>query len=331
MSQPKFDELLQSPLNEPSRSRWWPVVLGGLIGAVATAAILMATGSNDPEDDSPAALVPTPSTTTITVPQAESSSFPLGYVAVSDTEAFKPHHVATAEDQIVVTMTTSYARDLDPTTQPWFLGGTWMLDTASGASIVSETTLFDDDVPGGFSVVFPVLPGTIVEPQQLRLVERWEPMQSTATVDVRSVPYWPPVGVLVEPLLVPMDGFGLRFDQIWHPQYRERGWRVGRSMATRSPTVSSHWIRDDGTRRVVDRNRPAVARIHPTLRSRCLPRNRRDRGRAHQPAHLESTAELAQAFLDELELVERLIIHCTVTTGDSQPIDEVVFSLPMSD
>jgi hypothetical protein len=329
VSQPKFDELLQSPLNEPSRSRWWPVVLGGLIGAVATAAILMATGSNDPEDDSPAALVPTPSTTTITVPQAESSSFPPGYVAVSDTEAFKPHHVATAEDQIVVTMTTSYARDLDPTTQPWFLGGTWMLDTTSGASIVSEATLFDDDVPGGFSVVFPVLPGTIVEPQQLRLVERWEPMQSTATVDVRSVRIGP-VGVLVEPLLVPMDGFGLRFDQIWIPNIEsgDARWALDGDPQPRGlVSLTVEMMGPD--EQLIATGQPWAATIRPFG----LDASQGTSGFAvipNQPGYLD-TAEKAQAFMAELELVDHLIIHCTVTTGDSQRIDEVVFSLPMSD
>lgn len=50
----------------------------------------------------------------------------------------------------------------------------------------------------------------------------------------------------------------------------------------------------------------------------------------NQPGSLD-TGEKAQAFMAEFALIEHLVVHCTVTTGDSQRINEVVFSLPMSD
>jgi hypothetical protein len=297
--------------------------MGGLVGAVVTAAALIALGGDEPEQDPPNVAVVAVSTTTSTTTASvvEPSRFPSGYVAVDESEAFKVHHVSVAEDRIVVAMTTSYARGLDPTTQPWFLGGTWMLDTVSGDSIVSEATLFDDAAPGGFSVVFPVPSGVGVEPDQLRLVERWEPTELTATLDFHLDTGFDWFGH--GPISIPMDGFVLRFDNV-DPNNGEAIWELEGDPQPRGiVSLTVELMRPDDLK--VATAQPSPESLRPyglgtsqgTINLELVPAT---------PGHLD-TVEKEVAFASELELVDHLILHCTVTIGEPQPINEVTFDL----
>jgi hypothetical protein len=323
----RFDGLLVSPLEEPSRSRWWPVVAGVVVGAGVVAALFVLTADDEEGEASPptSEAVALPSTTvalTTTVPvDVEASLFPAGYVPVSDVDAFKPHHVVRAGDRVVVSMTTSYARGLDPAIQPWFLGGTWVLDTVSGDSIVSEATLFDDAAPGGFSVLFPIPSGMVAEPNQLRLVERWEPTESTATLDFHLETGFDGFGH--GPISIPMDAFVLRFDNV-DPNNGEAIWELEGDPQPRGVvSLTVELMGPDDSK--VATAQPSPKSLRPyglgasqgTINLDLVPAT---------PGYLD-TVEKEVAFWNKLVLVDRLILHCTVTIGEPQPINEVAFDL----
>ena len=326
MSERGFNkELVRSPLDDQPRSRWWPVIMGGLVGAALTTAAFITVGGDQSEQDVPdvsvAAASTTTTSTTVTAPIVEPSRFPSGYGAVDESEAFKVHRILVGEDRIVVAMTTSYARGLDPATQPWFLGGTWVLDFVSGDSIVSEATVFDDAAPGGFSVIFSIPTGVVVEPSQLRLVERWEPTESTATFDFHLDTGFDWFGH--GPVSIPMDGFVLRFDNV-DPNNGEAIWELEGDLQRRGVVSLTIELMGPGDSKVATAQ-PLPESLRPyglgasqgTINLELVPAT---------PGYLD-TVEKEVAFASALELVDRLILHCTVTIGEPQPIDDVVFDL----
>jgi hypothetical protein len=328
VSDGKFDELLISPLEEPTRSRWWPIVGGVLVGVGVAAAIFMLTGDDVTSDESPptSEAIALPSTTvrvtTMAPVEVEASPFPAGYDPASDSDAFKPHHVVRVGDRLVVSMTTSYARGLDPETEPWFLGGTWVLDTASGEPIESDGTIFADGIPGGFSVVFTVPEGTDMQPEQLRLVERWEPVSSSAmvTIPIDGISYH-----LDESLTVKLEEFALRFDTLEIQQIGggDMAWTLEGDPQPRGiVSVEIEMLGPDGSHIASTEQASRPARTFGFDATTGLI------GFGIVPGRLVlNTAEDNDAFSDELRQVEKLVVTATVTIANPVPIDEVSFDL----
>jgi hypothetical protein len=120
-------------------------------------------------------------------------------------------------------MTTSYARSLDPETEPLFVGASWLLEMSSGETFESERTIFDDEVLGAFSVLFNVPSNETAQPQQLRLIERWESATSTESVIVSMDDLPSPDA----PLSVPFGGYTLRLDSIYiEPEGADVAWAL---------------------------------------------------------------------------------------------------------
>ena len=329
MSDGNLDELLASPLHdEPSQRSWWPLIVGVLVGAVSVLGLFVLIGDDVVGDELPVAAPGSsvPSTIT-TIPDeapvvVEPSPFPQGYVAISDTEAVKPHHIVHSGDQIFVSMTTSYARGLDPKAEPIFLGGSWTLDTASGETIESDGTVFDERILGSLSAVFTVPSGIEIQPERLRLVERWDPVESLGLVRI-PVDEWP--YRLDEPLSVPFEGYSLRFDSLlFGPAGGEGTWTIegdsqphgtvwvevemrgpdGSTIATAEP-----WFSPSRTFGFGDTTEAVEFQIIP------------------ERVVLNTIRDMDAFYEDELSQVKELMIMATVTTVEPVPIDPVSLDL----
>lgn len=114
----------------------------------------------------------------------EPADFPDGYVPISEFEAVKPTVVSAYGDQLLVSMTSVSRRGVAPGSFDPFMGGRWVLETASGDTLDSIGMVFNDRVDGAFTVMFP-LSGD--EPVAMRLVETWVPAAETGTADAGPV------------------------------------------------------------------------------------------------------------------------------------------------
>jgi hypothetical protein len=332
VSDGNLDELLGSPLDdEAARRRWWPLVIGVLVGAVSVSGVFLLIEDDALGDEqSVAASDSSVPSTTVTIPVeapavVEPSPFPGGYVAISDTEAVKPHHIVRIGDQMFVSMTTSYARGLDPKSEPLFLGGSWVLETASGETIDSDGTVFDDgssgqDIVGSFSVVFTVPSDIDVQPERLRLVERWVPVELTEFVRI-PVDAWP--FQLDEPLSLPFSGFSFRFDSL---SFDRRGYATW-TIEDDSQTHGIVWIEVE----MMGPDGSKTATAEPYFRTS------RTSGFGDTtevelfitPGRvvLVTTEDESAFYEDELGQTESLFVYVTVTTADPVPIDDVSFDL----
>ena len=332
MSDGNLDELLVSPLDdEPTRRNWWPLVVGVLVGAVSVSGLFVLVGDDAAGDElpvvAPASSVPS---TTTTIPEEaptvmESSPFPRGYVAISDTEAVKPHHIFRSGDQMFVSMTTSYARGLAPKSEPLFLGGLWTLDTASGETIESDGTVFDDgssgqDLVGSFSVVFTVPSDIDVQPERLRLVERWDPVEQTQFVRI-PVDAWP--FQLDEPLSLPFEEFSFRLDTLSFDISGEATWTIeDDSQSHRIVWIETQMMGPDGS---------VIAAAEPWF----IPSRTSGFGDTTEielqitPGRIvHVTTEDEHAFYEEeLGQTRELVVNVTVTTADPVPIGDVSIDL----
>ncbi len=331
MSDGNLDELLASPLDdEPMRRSWWPLVVGVLAGAVAVSGLFMVIGDgsigDEPSVASSASSASSVPSTTVTIPDeapavVEPPLFPWDYEAISDTEALKPHHVVRIGDQVVVSMTSSYARGLDPETEPLFLGGSWVLDTASGETIESDGTVFNERFLGSLSAVFTGPSGIDIQPERLRLVERWDPVESLGVVRI-PVDEWP--YLLDEPLSVPFEGYSLRFDSlILDPSGGEAVWTIeGDSQPHGTVWVEVEMRGHDGSK---------IATAEPWFsppRTFGFGDTPEVVGFQIIPGRIVlNTINDMDAFGDELSQVKELMITATVTTAEPVPIDDVSFDL----
>ncbi len=337
MSDGNLDELLVSPLDdEPARRGWWPLIVGVLVGAISVSGIFVLIGEDAAGDEPTVAASDSsvPSTIATNPDQAaaavEPSPFPQGYVAISDTEAVKAHHIVRSGDQIFVSMTTSYARGLDPKSEPLFLGGSWVLDTASGETIEADGTVFDDgsngqEIVGSFSPLFTVPSGIEVQPERLRLVERWDSIESTESVRI-PVDAWP--YQLDEPISLPFEEFSFRFDTLSF----DRGDRGGEATWTIEDDLQSHrmvWIElemrgPDGV--IIATAEPWFRPLRTSwfgdtteVKLRIIP------GRVVLATNQDQSA----FYEDELGQTEALFVYVSVTTADPVPIDDVSFDLTL--
>jgi hypothetical protein len=86
----------------------------------------------------------------------DKTDFPSGFVAIDDNEAIAPTSITRYGDQLLVSVISATRRGVDPTSFDPLIGGRWILETESGASIESRGTTYNDRVPGAFSVIFSI-------------------------------------------------------------------------------------------------------------------------------------------------------------------------------
>ncbi len=317
--------------------RQWGLFAIGVVVGIATISGLFYLSRDDARDHTLAtpsrAVAPSPSTTTtVALPApAEVAPFPSDYTAISDTESIKAHCVIRAGDVLFVSLTMVYARGLVSETEPLFLGGSWLLETADGQEIASVGTAFDDapipesQVLGSASAAFTVDAGVDVQPKRLRLVDRWDPVVQTESIRI-PVSVWPFIDS--EPYSVAFDGFTVDITSIFLETYGEITWTI------EDDSQLHRLVQFDIT--MVDENGAPIATAIPGSRT---PRTSGfgDTSRVGfdiAPARfVANTAEDRDSFfINELAATRELAIAITITTAEPVSVDGVavdVSELPL--
>jgi hypothetical protein len=324
MSDADYRELLVSPFDQPQQRSWWPLIVGMMVGVIAVGLIFVV-GDDESEADglqaatsdftTPSATVAVPVDLVVT---EDSSPFPSDYFAISATEAVKPHNAVVVGDQIVVSMTTAYARGLDREVEPLFVGGSWALDMSSGETFKSENIVFGVDVLGVFSVIFDVPFDEANQPKTLRLVGLWDSVTSTESVVL-------PIDELPSPeapLSVPFDNYTLRIDDVGvYPDGVEIAW----AFAGDTETYGTVWFEvemrgPDGSMIATAKpwSQPRITFGTPEgVVLEIIP------GRV-----VHNTVEDREAFYDdELGQIQELTLRCTATTAVPTQTDPLSFDL----
>lgn len=310
----EFDDLARSPLDDSSRFSWRPVLLGAIVGLTLTGMVLAISSS----DTATAGTTTAPRTSATTLPP-EARRFPPGYTAVSEKAAFKPHHITTTSTELVVGMTSAHARDSDPP-RDHFIGGQWALDMASGESLITAITRFDDSIPGSFAVVFPPVAAGDVE--HLRLTERWLPSDSSVTFTVPVDGALTAIGL--GPFEEPIGGLTLRIIRLMIPNIEEGSvlWQLdGAALPRGAVAISIEMLDAEGSLVAMASSPPEQARGLDATEGMSpfavLPADGRPLGSATEQ----------QDFMSVMNTVRTLVVTASVTTGSPEPIEEVVFDL----
>ena len=203
MSEIDYEELIRSPLDDldERQGNGWSVAAVGvacglLVGWLATFGL----GGEEQPDDA----VPTSTTTTTTVaPVAEAADYPPGFVEITDGLAAYGNEVILGEEVITLSFTTAAKRGEDPAATQWPVGGSWLLESASGAIVESSQVIVGRFSPGAFSVQFPAsaLNGE-TEFREARVVEFLDTVEFTGSVEIpfAGEPFQAP-----EPVSVPVS------------------------------------------------------------------------------------------------------------------------------
>ena len=201
MSRIDYEELLHSPLDDlDSRppSRVAPLVSGVVVGLL-TAYLVFTLLGGDGEAVSEA---PPETTATTVTAAAVAPEYAAGYVEYAPDLAARPEKIVVEDDVVTVAFTSVVARGADPATTPWPHGGSWSLETAAGVALRSDLVEFGASSPGAFSVRFPAATPGPAEFDTVRLLERWDTDELTATV---SLPFVGEPMRIDEPLSVPLS------------------------------------------------------------------------------------------------------------------------------
>lgn len=310
----EMSDLTHSPLDDTEQITWLHLLLGTVVGLVVTGVVLVAYG---PAETSPSSTNPTTAPTTAVA--SEPLRFPPGYTAVTDTAAFKPHHVTTVDTDLIVSMTTAHARDANAPDDR-FIGGRWALDTTSGEVLTTDITRFSDSTGGAFAVVFPLVAARDVE--QLRLIEWWQPDESVVTFNV------PVDGVLnvvgFGPFEEPIGDLTLRISRLMIPNILEGSvlWQLDGLLPPSGTVGVTIEMLDAAGSSVAVASSPAgqVQGLDATegiVEFAIAPPDGRS------PA----SATEQQDFMSAMRTVRTLVVTATVTTGKPERIEDVVFDL----
>lgn len=178
-----YEELLRSPLDngEGRDTPGWATWVGGIVlGLVAGYLATVGVGGAD----EPTGISSTVATTSTTTPEVANLDYPEGYVEISDSLAAVVNEVILGEDVITVSLTTAAKRGEDPGTVAWPVGGVWVLESSSGASVESSRVVVGRYSPGAFSVQFPAAQFSgETQYTRLNLVERWDTEQFTGSIE----------------------------------------------------------------------------------------------------------------------------------------------------
>ncbi|MCP4305894.1 MAG: hypothetical protein GY788_13670 [bacterium] len=175
MSEIDYEELIRSPLDgieESTGTGWgWSAIglaTGGLVGL---AMALIFGGSTEP------VVAPTapPSTVSPVVADVVSPAYPDDYAEIAPGLGARIGEISADDESITVAVDTVVERDGDVLAPIWPVGGTWWLESESGAAAESSRVVLARFSPGVFSVEFPVEPfGADREFTTVRMAERWD-------------------------------------------------------------------------------------------------------------------------------------------------------------
>lgn len=199
MSGIDYEELIKSPLDDAetvSGASWSSAVPGAAVGLLLGWILTLAGG----EDVAP----PTTSEATTTSPPgvAVTADYPPDYTELAPGVAASGSQVVLDDGSIVVAFTTATQRGIDPEEVAWPIGGSWLLESESGATLESARVVNGRFSPAAFAVHFPT-EQSIGDSAftQARLIERWDVAEISGSIEIpfREEPF-----AIEEPLAVPI-------------------------------------------------------------------------------------------------------------------------------
>lgn len=201
MSNIDYEELIRSPLDDldtGSGGRWGLVVAGGAAGLLVGLLLIWMLGGEESS-------VATTGTTAVSpiVTELIASEYPAGYQELAPGLGARIVELIALDDVILMTVNTVVKRGEDPLAPIWPLGGTWWLESASGAVAQSTRVVLGRFDPGLFSVEFPTAPfngeNAFVTAS---VAERWDQQQTigTTTLPFTGEPY-----AAADPVVIVVD------------------------------------------------------------------------------------------------------------------------------
>lgn len=200
MSDVDYEELFQSPLDDPETGPGWGPGIAGLgVGiALALLASLAFGGGSEP----PAAVADSTSPPTATsTPIA--ANFPTGYVEIVDGLAARPSELIRDEDTITLAFTTAVERGSDPLTPIYPVGGTWWLESIDGDGVESSRHILGRYSPAAFSVEFPA--ASLADEAGFRRVVMIDRRELREVSGSSRLPFSEEPFAMAEPLTIPID------------------------------------------------------------------------------------------------------------------------------
>ncbi|MDJ0954282.1 MAG: hypothetical protein QNJ81_11445 [Acidimicrobiia bacterium] len=186
MSGIDYEELIRSPLDDvPEKSgTGWSVLIGGL-GLGMALGLLVALGLGGGDDEPAVAADPATTTSTTAAPVAEPSEYPVGFVELGAGFAAKSGEVILGDELITVAFTAAARRGDDPQDVAWPVGGSWLLESASGTVVESSRVVVGRFSPAAFTVQFPAQPfNGETEFSGTSAIERWDTEVFTGSVQI---------------------------------------------------------------------------------------------------------------------------------------------------
>lgn len=211
MTDPDFETLLRSPLDdEPEPSGWGSAVLGFVGGGVVVIALSLILGLWTTPDETPSTNPAADATTTETAAMVETAnSYPDGFSDIGGSVAMKPVAVVTGDDGFVVSFATTTDRASDPAATPGPLGGRWQIESVGGSVTGATQLVYDRTHTGVIGTVFPGYPS---EGDVIRMTERWDPDERTSSIEIPFT--GTPFSTIDAAELDLGDGITLRLDQL---------------------------------------------------------------------------------------------------------------------
>ncbi len=188
MSEIDYEELIRSPLDdlEGRSSNGWALAVAGL-GLGLVLGSLLAVGLNRGESEPLATTTSTSTTTTTTTvgSSGAAADYPPGFTEIGPGLAANVTEVILGEELVTIAFTAAVQRGDDPVAANWPVGGTWLLESGSGAIAESSRVVVGRYSPGAFSVQFPAAPfNGETEFVTTRIVERWDVETFTGSEEI---------------------------------------------------------------------------------------------------------------------------------------------------
>jgi hypothetical protein len=198
-----YEELIRSPLDDlyPGPSSPWAAMLGGLIaGLIVGYLVIVLIGGYGGTPTTVASSVET--STSIVPAETVAPDYPAGYLEFAPDVAARPEVLYVEDNTVTVAFTSVVSRGSDPATIPWPHGGSWLLQTDSGATLRSSQVVFGAYSPGSFSVIFPAADLGPAEFGTIRMLDRWDAERYAGSA---SIPFEGEPFELTDPLSIPVN------------------------------------------------------------------------------------------------------------------------------
>ena len=183
VTDPNFETLLRSPLDDESESNGWGSAVLGLVGGgVAVVGLSFILGLWTTPTGATSTSPATDTVSSATNESVEAANrYPDGFTDVGGSVAMKPVAVVTGDTGFIVSFATAAGRGTDPATTPDPLGGRWQIESVDGSVASTTQLIYDRRHTGVIGAEFSGYPS---EGDVIRMTERWDPGERAASLEV---------------------------------------------------------------------------------------------------------------------------------------------------